>query len=251
MLPNSAAKRKKRSRKIKSRARQLKLARKCKGDGISDSRPGASAITQNECIQSQAISDLYSSAARVPEDNEPPRKRSRSELKLLRNSENTDDLDCEEDEDSDDLKEYCFMDLSILNSVIKRSSVCKICKVGSLQLLKVKKSGLAKKLFLKCCSCGEINAFYTSKMNVKVTRKTQRLSPFEVNTRFMIAMRMLGKGLKGMQTFCGNMNMTAPMKQNTYTNLLNKIKEAVDLVAENSMKTAAEEISQTQHQTMT
>ena len=116
------------------------------------------------------------------------------------------------------------MDLSLLNSIIQSCSVCNHHKVGMLKLVKEKKNGMAKKLLLKCCSCDQENVFYTSKMNGKMTKKSQGLSPFDVNTRFLIAMRMLGKDFEGLQVFSGVMNMISPMKQNAYMNLLHKKK---------------------------
>ena len=131
---------------------------------------------QKECKRRyQAISELGSQLPEYLKSKSPLENVREVSLSCSKNPENTNDLHCEENEDSGDLKECCFMDLSLLNSVIENSSVCNLCEVGSLKLVKAKKNGLANKLLLKCCSCGEINAFDESKIFEKVTSKITRI----------------------------------------------------------------------------
>ena len=48
----------------------------------------------------------------------------------------------------------------------------------------------------------------------------------EVNQQVIIATRMLGQGLIGLNVFCGLMNIGIAMKQQIYTNMLKRISGA-------------------------
>ncbi len=67
-------------------------------------------------------------------------------------------------------------------------------------------------------------------------------TPFEMNQRIVLAMRLIGRGLDGLRLFAGVMNMANPMKQRHFTNLLGKISDAAVSVAEQSMNSAAAEV---------
>ena len=85
-------------------------------------------------------------------------------------------------------------------------------------------------------SCRWEKSFYT---NNTVERDGRGANPFDVNLRAIMAFREIGKGHKGLQTFCGYMNMPPPM---AYERVKSRLHPAHVDVARQNMKDAAEEL---------
>ncbi|GFW70836.1 uncharacterized protein TNCV_4148841 [Trichonephila clavipes] len=91
------------------------------------------------------------------------------------------------------------MNLNILAFVFKNEVHCKICNSGlDMQVLKGK-SGLAITFVLKCFACPYRVEFSSSNFHEGTQIAT-------INTRFVYAMRSIGKGAEARRTFCGVMN---------------------------------------------
>ena len=140
---------------------------------------------------------------------------------------------------------FVLVAINILSNAIFKSALCKICGVGNLIVEKIAKQGLAHRLSLKCmnpeCSIDD-NSFYTTK---RCTARESRegVEPFDANIRIVMATRMLGQGLAGLNFFCGLMNIGRGMKQQSYTNILKRIPAASEKISEECMVTSDSEIS--------
>ena len=66
----------------------------------------------------------------------------------------------------------------------------------------------------------------------------------EVNTRIIMAFREIGLGHEAVKTFCGMMNMPPPMNKKSYDITSSKLHDTYVQTAQDSMKTAANEIRQ-------
>ncbi|GFY16229.1 uncharacterized protein TNCV_2348741 [Trichonephila clavipes] len=95
------------------------------------------------------------------------------------------------------------MNLNILAFVFKNEVHCKMCNSGlDMQVLKGK-SGLAITFVLKCFACPYRVEFSSSNFHEGTQIAT-------INTRFVYAMRSIGKGAEAGRMFCGVMNLPQP-----------------------------------------
>ncbi|GFT71380.1 uncharacterized protein NPIL_531621 [Nephila pilipes] len=93
-----------------------------------------------------------------------------------------------------------IMNLNILSFVFKNDVRCKKCDNGmDMQVLK-NNSGLAISFVLKCCVCPYRVEFSSSDYHEGTQRAT-------VNTRYVYAMRSIGRGAEAGQMFCALMNL--------------------------------------------
>ena len=101
--------------------------------------------------------------------------------------------------DNDNATGYRFIDLEILCKVVQ-ALACPECMNISLCLYDdvAKKNACGNFLLLSCRSCGWSHDFYTSKQNI---------GTFEVNTRIVYGMRVIGNGFSGLKKFAAIMNM--------------------------------------------
>ena len=115
---------------------------------------------------------------------EPTPKKSRSEQKLR---------PFHQDNVSAKLSEsvYIIIDISILEEMIEKSCICKICKAGSLVVESKGKFGVVDKLNFECSNteCRTRNIFFTSRRS-KLERisSSQGQKPFALNIRFVHGM---------------------------------------------------------------
>ena len=100
------------------------------------------------------------------------------------------------------------------------------------------KMGLASQLSLKCSAlmCAYSLDFFTS------SRVNNTSKAFEVNRRAVLAMRNIGVGHTGLVKFCVVMNMLSLMNANACSEHVKAIHGAAEVVAKESMKSAAEEV---------
>lgn len=135
---------------------------------------------------------------------------------------------------------YRLIYLPILSSIISSNLCCKVCH-GNVELEEISVFGLASTYKLECGKCKQNNEFQSS------PSKNNRVT--EVNRRIVYAMRCLGTGLRGLEMFCGVMDLPPPVRQTTYTIIVNRILDATVAVAKDSMQRAAEKEKQlSQHQ---
>ena len=73
---------------------------------------------------------------------------------------------------------------------------------------------------------------------------------FDVNVRAVMAMRNLGIGHDGLESFCVHMNMQQPMTRNNYNKLIDSLHTVYMKEAEESMKNAAEQIKAKEQSTV-
>ncbi|GFX08172.1 uncharacterized protein TNCV_4783861 [Trichonephila clavipes] len=95
------------------------------------------------------------------------------------------------------------LDIEILRTVGMNEVHCKMCNSGlDMQVLKGK-SGLAITFVLKCFACPYRVEFSSSNFHEGTQIAT-------INTRFVYAMRSIGKGAEAGRMFCGVMNLPQP-----------------------------------------
>ncbi|GFX17807.1 uncharacterized protein TNCV_2292561 [Trichonephila clavipes] len=124
-----------------------------------------------------------------------------------------------------------IMNLNILAFVFKNEVHCKMCNSGlDMQDLKGK-SGLAITFVLKCFACP-----YRVEFSSNFHEGTQIAT---INTRFVYAMRSIGKGAEAGRMFCGVMNLPQPPTK--FSSYGKRILNAAKLVYEDSIQNAAKE----------
>ncbi|GFS88373.1 uncharacterized protein TNCV_1751241 [Trichonephila clavipes] len=125
-----------------------------------------------------------------------------------------------------------IMNLNILAFVFKNEVHCKMCNSGlDMQVLKGK-SGLAITFVLKCFASPYRVEFSSSNFHEGTQIAT-------INTRFVYAMRSIGKGAKAGRMFCGVMNLPQPPTR--FAPYGKRILNAAKLVYEDSIQNAAKE----------
>ncbi|GFT27243.1 uncharacterized protein TNCV_5140501 [Trichonephila clavipes] len=125
-----------------------------------------------------------------------------------------------------------IMNLNILAFVFKNEVHCKMCNSGlDMQVLKGK-SGLAITFVLKCFACPYRVEFSSSNFHEGTQIAT-------INTRFVYAMRSIGKGAEAGRMFCGVMNLPQPPTR--FSPYGKRILNAAKLVYEDSIQNAAKE----------
>ncbi|GFV30727.1 uncharacterized protein TNCV_951481 [Trichonephila clavipes] len=124
------------------------------------------------------------------------------------------------------------MNLNILAFVFKNEVHCKMCNSGlDMQVLKGK-SGLAITFVLKCFACPYSVEFSSSNFHEGTQIAT-------INTRFVYAMRSIGKDAEAGRMFCGIMNLPQPPTR--FSPYGKRILNAAKLVYEDSIQNAAME----------
>ena len=91
-------------------------------------------------------------------------------------------------------------------------------------------------MYIKCTSCQYKIEFYTSQNCGK------KETGYDVNFRMAYTFRTLGHGYSSMKKFTTLMNMPKPMTSKNYNKLMTMIKNTSQIVAEETMEDAAEEI---------
>ncbi|GFU05933.1 uncharacterized protein NPIL_565311 [Nephila pilipes] len=125
-----------------------------------------------------------------------------------------------------------IMNLNILSFVFKNDVRCKKCDNGmDMQVLK-NNSGLAISFVLKCCVCPYRVEFSSSDYHERTQRAT-------VNTRYVYAMRSIGRGAEAGRMFCALMNLPQPPTRFAPYN--KRLLNAVKLVSEETMQKATQE----------
>lgn len=130
-----------------------------------------------------------------------------------------------------------IVNLSIFKDLAK-SVCCKVC-FGKIRFEPNSEVGLGFKIKVVCDQCDELANHAASKM----IGYSGRQNIYDLNVRSVLAMRLLGHGLRGIQTFCGVMDLAPPVHHSTYDQYVETILAASNLTCTASMRQAvAEEI---------
>lgn len=89
--------------------------------------------------------------------------------------------------------------------------------------------GLGFQIVAQCDQCNSRN----------ISSCPQIDKAYEINRRFVFAMRVLGLGQYGMRKFCGLMDLPKPVAQSTYDAIVRSIRIATKAVTDASLKNAA------------
>jgi len=128
---------------------------------------------------------------------------------------------------------YDVINLFSLANIIENVAVCKECG-GNIKIRITKRVGLAIELCVSCSS----NCVDVTSRNSEL-HKDAYAQLYTINTRFVYALRCIGKGMASGKTFCGVMNLPPPpSKFNKYVDILC---EAATSVSEDSMGAAVQE----------
>lgn len=127
---------------------------------------------------------------------------------------------------------YCILHFTEVFSGISEFVVCHICH-NKVEFLQNSIRGLGFRLDIYCKKCDKILKSIFSSPLID--------SAYEVNRRLSLVMRLLGKGLSGMQLFCGMMDLAKPVAQKSFDIILNKIERETSTIAIASMKRAVQE----------
>lgn len=135
---------------------------------------------------------------------------------------------------------YRFIDLECLSEGIQSCLVCKLCN-GNVVLAETNVKGLGSKILVRCESCDPCTAG-----SLSTSKLVEGTNAYEVNRRCIYAMRSIGQGLKGLEKFCGVMNLPPPVAPSTYNLINNQILSATKQAANELFKEAVlEEIDAT------
>ena len=196
--------------------------------------------SRSNCVEDQQQQEIIPSTSGIQTDTyEPTPKKSRSECKLKPFYQEV-NVDSDANE-----SEYCIVDIKILQEMIEKSCLCKICKKGLVLVASKGKFGVVDKLNFECSNtkCKTRNIFFTSKRsNPERITSSKGPKPFALNVRFVLGMRAIGKGHKALNLFCGFLNVSNGMCQESFDNLQDLIEEKALEVSQESMKNAANDV---------
>ena len=149
-----------RSKKVKSRRRQLKVAREVKQRARNTPNVSSGQESNHERPSGLLQGKLEEEGFIIS----PPAKRSRSEQKLCKESPVSKKRKSDSCKEKQNVKDrgFVFIDIEILDNILVKSAVCIDCKQGALHINEQKKDGLARKLSLICDCCRFTKKFITS-----------------------------------------------------------------------------------------
>lgn len=127
---------------------------------------------------------------------------------------------------------YRLIDLTLFFSKLEKLVCCRKCH-GTIKLREKSTIGLSSTFLLLCDGCegqDKINSceLIGEKKNIP-----------DINRRSVLAMRYLGQGLSGLQTFCSVMCLPKPITQKAYDSINVRIADAGEKIANASMVEAS------------
>lgn len=123
---------------------------------------------------------------------------------------------------------YRILNFSAVFTAISACVKCKTCG-GNIKFAEADIRGLGFKIVIQCDECEP----------QRISSCPQIQKAYEINRRFVFAMRVLGLGLSAMQKFCGLMDLPKPIMQATYDVNVRNIHTAAKAVCDVSLKNAA------------
>lgn len=116
---------------------------------------------------------------------------------------------------------YKILNFFTVFSTIAQYVKCKNCD-GEINFKCESVRGLGFKIMIVCKTCKPV-----------LVPSCPNIGPaYEINRRFIFAMRLLGIGLNGIQKFCGIMDLPPPIAQTTYDIIVQNIHQASSAVCE-------------------
>lgn len=135
------------------------------------------------------------------------------------------------DREVDESFGYRFINFLTVFSAISQVVVCRECK-GDVTFSEGSRRGLGSKIIVNCRNCSDYSINSCPLINDRA---------YEINTRMIFAMRLLGIGINGIKKFCAFMDLPKPVFQVTYDKIISNIAIATERVRTLCLKSAAEE----------
>ena len=130
---------------------------------------------------------------------------------------------------------YRILNIFTFLSAVCEHVSCKTCG-GDIKFEESSTRGLGFKLGLMCANC---DAKYID--SCPLIRNA-----YEINTRFIFAMRLLGVGLQGAEKFCAFMDLPRPVFHSFYDSVVKRIRDAAKTVCDYSLyRSGKEEMEKT------
>ena len=123
--------------------------------------------------------------------------------------------------DTDEEKFFFIINFQISTELIQLVGHCKGCSSTNIfiKCTAEERQGFSQKFYLECKDCTWCHGFYSSPEHVFPDKDAKGKNPFQVNVRFVIAFREIGKENEAMRTFTKMMNMPPPLSHQTYNNI--------------------------------
>lgn len=125
---------------------------------------------------------------------------------------------------------YRLLNFIAVFSAISEVVVCKTCK-SNVKFTETDERGLGFKIVISCGKCEQ-----TSIPNCPFIDKG-----YEINRRIILAMRLLGIGVNGIEKFCAFMDLPRPIFHSFYDKIVRVISIATEAVCHQNMEQAAQE----------
>jgi hypothetical protein len=172
---------------------------------------------EEPCASSPSVGDLSASARKISQ------------------SYSFDAITTSSSDEEPNVSGYRLIDVELLSELFQQMP-CKFC--GSERSLNLEddareRKGCASHLRLHCGKCSWVYTFFTSK-------KVKHF--FDVNRRFVYAMRSIGQGEASAKRFCSLMNMPPPPKPTAYSATNAALLKAAKTVALETMANAGKEL---------
>jgi hypothetical protein len=133
-----------------------------------------------------------------------------------------------------DFDGYILLDKTLVFSFLEQYLCCVNCH-NAISITAEKESGLLMGVKVICVSCQTQRFTRNSKM------VGSKYNASDINRRFTLALRSIGKGHAESQTFCAVMDLPTPLSQKAYDKVVRHIHDATWNVAEKSMKEAVQQ----------
>lgn len=125
---------------------------------------------------------------------------------------------------------YRLINFLTVFSAISEHVKCKVCG-SDVQFCETSRRGLGFKLVINCRSC----------MPKEIPSCPLIQNAYEVNRRYIFAMRLLGVSLGGSEKFCAFMDLPRPIFKSFYSVVVKQIRDATVCIKKISFKLAGEE----------
>ena len=126
---------------------------------------------------------------------------------------------------------YELIEFESVFGVLSIKLACSVC-YGKITFAAVDRRGLGFKISIKCENCEE--------QKVNSCPLIGRMgNAYEVNRRSVLASRMVGLGCAGLRTFCGYMDLPAPISHSAHADTVRFLRVAAESVGNASMSKAA------------
>lgn len=132
---------------------------------------------------------------------------------------------------------YDVVNLDVVETLVSEMAVCKHC-FCPLVLSTSNRVGLAFTLTLKCTNCSKKSKKTSSTLGkLKIGLDNKEYKAYDINIRFVYALRSIGVGQETGEMFAGVMNLPRPSKFSKYNSMLMPLAQ---MVCVESMKQAVE-----------